>query len=264
MPTSVQESYNIIRMAMAVPPVPGNSVLSAPTVLNVFTNQGPAAWLASDIQFQFGFFASLGSPTTGGGIGANAVVLDLTNVASIQLDIKNPSSPTVFTSPSLFTALIPAASFTSPGNSLTIANWQTGSIPSNPYASNQQSIVVPMTNQQSNFAFQTTQTLVGILSAITTDSPAHQIIYGTFAIAFWPTGLGVSGAPPSNSPSYYTTAQSDARYPVVVQEVTNGTSPAALGANCPSSSPSAPQAWVQMTFSGAGGPFTLWVPGWAT
>lgn len=253
------EIYNLIRLAIPVnstnsPIVPGQTV-------NVLTGAVPAFYGGSDVQFQLGFFQNLGTAPTIGGIGSNALGLDLSNVASVQLDIKDPNS--YFSAPSLFTLVVPAASFQTPGV-IVNANWQSGFTTPAPAASNPswQNLFVNMTNQASNFNFQVNRSLVLVLSGITTASPSTQVVYGATAINFWPNPLGFTGAPPANSPSYYTTAQSDARYPVVVQNVTNGNGAAALGANCPALNPNAPANWVQVTVQGQGGPFTMFIPGW--
>lgn len=248
MPT---ESYNIIRMAVNVSALNQSVVTASAAILNVLTGTAPAAYVATDIQFQIGLFTNFGSTGAyAAGVYADASPLDMSNVSSFSLDLKNPNQPGVFVSPSLFTGVVAAAGLTPV---ITTANWQAGTA---------QQVLVPMSSLQSNFQLQANQTWVLVMSGITTDSPARQLIYGVGPMNFWPTGLNTSGAPPNNSPSYYTTAQSDARYPVVVQEVTNGNGAAALGANCPAGALNQPGAWVLMTFSGPGGPLSLWVPGW--
>ncbi len=234
---AILDTGNIIQLGVDI------SQLSSPAapgaINNAMTGQPPAGLVATDWQFQLWLFYSLNSQTP----------LSVSNLSQVQLDIKNPNAPNMFTSPSLWTGIVTAANL----STCTYADW-TG-------AKASPSLTASMTNLQSNFAVQANTTYTLVISATTTDVPAKLLFLGTTPLIIWPSGLGVTGVPVVNNPSYYTTTQSDARYPVVVASITNGVGNAALGTNCPSLAPGQPAAWVKMTLQGPGGP-TFIFPGW--
>jgi hypothetical protein len=210
----MQESYSRIRLAVNVN-APG-SVLTPTTINNVLTAASPAAFVATDIRFEIGLFSD------------NATTpLDVSNLSSIQLDLKNPNA--LFTAPSLWTKIASGGGITA----MTLGAWQAGT---------GQNCLLPMTSQESNLSIPDNENYVLVLSGITNDNPGRLLVFGATPIEFWPSGLGVSGSAPINPATYYSGAQSDTRY--LPKVISPGTGTVAFPATCPAANQQ--PTWMQI------------------
>lgn len=169
------------------------SKMDAPT--DVITGNSPQFWNAVDLQFELAFF-----------YGAN--LLSLTNYDSITVQVKQGDPRTGLP---LMAQTISSGSI---NNALSLNAWLGGN-PTDCHAL----IVFP--NAQTNLNLtDDTDTFWLVISGLTSDSPAHEIIFGACPISV--TEAGYSTYPPASvvSPTYYTAAQSDARYLLAVDLTT--------------------------------------------
>ncbi|MDB6064947.1 MAG: hypothetical protein JWR26_1155 [Pedosphaera sp.] len=157
------------------------------SINDVITAASPEFWNGVDLQFELAFFYG-------------AALLAVSNLASITVDVKSSDPRTGLP---LMSKTISSGSL---NQSLTLNAWNAGA-PADCHA------LVSFTNQETNLDLGGAQaTFWLVVSALTNDSPAHRIVLGATAINVIEGGEGVT--PPASvvNPTYYTAAQSDARY----------------------------------------------------
>jgi lysophospholipase L1-like esterase len=151
-------------------------------ILDLYTGQTPAIFAGTDVQLEIGLFQ-------------NGVLLDVGNLASLQIDLKSPGS---LLGPSALAALTSALD-----NTTTYAAWSAGA---------QQHALVGLSNSQTNLAIPSAQTFTLVVSGATTDNPGRLIVYGSTQFTVTPAGINSGASPAPAVPTFYTGGQSDARY----------------------------------------------------
>jgi hypothetical protein len=154
---------------------------------DVITGATPQFWNGVDLQFELAVFYG-------------ATLSDISNFDSITIDLKKSDPRTGLP---LMSATIPSNQL---NESLTLQAWQ-GGAPADCHA------LVTFTNAQTNLELSDdTDTFWLVVSALTADSLAHKIVLGATPLNVTEGGEGVT--PPASvvEPTYYTAAQSDARF----------------------------------------------------
>jgi hypothetical protein len=158
---------------------------------DVLTGANPQFWNGVDLQIELGLFYG-------------STLVDVSNFDSITVDLKESDPRTGLP---LMSRTIASGSL-NPG--LTLTAWN-GGAPSDCHA------LAVFTNEESNlYLSDDAVTFWLVVSALTNDSPGHKIVLGATPIVVQEGGEGVE--PPASvvNPTYYTAAQSDARYAVAV------------------------------------------------
>jgi hypothetical protein len=158
---------------------------------DVLTGNSPQFWNGVDLQFELALFRS-------------SALVDIGNIDSIMVELKTSDSRTGLP---LMSKVIASADM-NPG--LTLEDWLAGD-PDDCHAK------VQFTNAETNLYLIDDQvTFWLVISALTDDAPAHKITLGATPLIVIEDGAGVE--PPASviTPTYYTAAQSDARYTLAV------------------------------------------------
>lgn len=154
---------------------------------DVITGATPQFWNGVDLQFELAIFYG-------------ALLADISNFDSITIDLKEADPRTGLP---LMSATIGSGQL---HETLTLQAWQGG-------AATDCHALIAFTNEQTNLDLKDDAvTYWLVISAITADSPAHKIVLGATPLNVVEGGEGVE--PPASvvEPTYYTAAQSDARY----------------------------------------------------
>lgn len=158
---------------------------------DVLTGATPQFWNGVDLQFELALFYG-------------ASLLAVSNLDSITVELK-ASDPR--TGLPLMSKTIASSAL---NQSLTLNAWN-GGAPGDCHA------LVVFTNNETNLNLDAdSQSFWLVVSAITSDTPAHKIVLGATPLTVVEGGEGVT--PPASvvTPLYYTAAQSDARYTLSV------------------------------------------------
>jgi hypothetical protein len=161
------------------------------SINDVLTGANPQFWNGVDLQVELGFFYG-------------STLVDVSNFDSITVDLKESDPRTGLP---LMSRTIASGSL-NPG--LTLNAWN-GGAPADCHA------LAVFTNEESNlYLSDDAVTFWLVVSALTNDSPGHKIVLGATPIVVQEGGEGVE--PPASvvNPTYYTAAQSDARYAIAV------------------------------------------------
>lgn len=141
------------------------------------------AWLATDLRFELG-------------IKTQADWADLSNIASVTIDIYDARTTTSTLKATKTTADITAL--------LTTAQWD---------AHTHQNALIEFTGAETDFAGLTADATYWLaISALTTDSPAKTIALGAGSIVFKIGRFGEAGTAPAPAVNYYTRDEADARH----------------------------------------------------
>lgn len=154
---------------------------------DVITGNSPMFWNGVDLQFELAFFRG-------------AALADISNLASITIDLKTSLDKT---SLPLMSATLSSGSF---DMDLLLADWNAG-------AQADSHALITFTAAQANlFLTDDAVTFWLVISALTGDAPAHKVVLGATPLTVVEGGAFIP--PPSSvvQPTYYTAAQSDARY----------------------------------------------------
>ncbi len=154
---------------------------------DVVTGNSPQFWNGTDLEFELAIFRQ-------------AALADITNLASITIDIKSSLDKT---SLPLMSATLSSSGF---NTGLTLNAWNGG-------ASTDCHALITFTATQARlFLADDSDPFWIVISALTGDTPAHKVVLGASPITVVEGGAFVP--PPSYvaQPFYYTAAQSDARY----------------------------------------------------
>ncbi len=158
---------------------------------DVLTGANPQFWNGVDLQIELGIFYG-------------SALVDVSNLDSITVDLKESDPRTGLP---LMSRTIASGSL---NPALTLNTWN-GGAPADAHA------VAIFSNAETNlYLFDDAVTFWLVVSALTNDSPGHKIVLGATPIVVQEGGEGVE--PPASvvNPTYYTAAQSDARYAVAV------------------------------------------------
>jgi hypothetical protein len=166
------------------------------TINDVITGATPQFWNAVDVEFEIAIFYG-------------SVLAAVSNFDSITVDIKLADPRTGLP---VMSQTIASGSL---NNALTLSAWQ-GGAPMDCHA------LASFTHSQSNLDLGSsdTQTFWLVVSAITSDSPSHEVILGATPITVVEGGAGVEPPASVATPTYYTAAESDARYAMTVNLTT--------------------------------------------
>ncbi len=157
------------------------------SINDVLTGNSPQFWNGVDLQFELGLFRG-------------ATLLDISNLSSITIDLKESDDVTGLP---VMSATLSSGSF---NNALTLNAWNGG-------AAADSHALLTFTNSATNlFIADSPQTFWLVISALTGDSPAHKIVLGATPLTVVEGGEGVNPPASVATPLYYTAAQSDARY----------------------------------------------------
>ncbi len=154
---------------------------------DVATGGTPQFWNGADVQFELGIF-----------YGNSLAAVD--NLASITVDIKREDPRTGVP---LMSQTIAATAL---NNGLTLAAWNGG-------ATADCHAAVKFSSANNQFIFPDASANYWlVISALTTDSPAHKIVLGATPVTVMESGFGTVASAAVATPSFYTSAQSDARF----------------------------------------------------
>jgi hypothetical protein len=162
---------------------------------DVLTGATPQFWNGVDLQFELAIFYG-------------SVLAAVSNLDSITVDLKAGDPRTGLP---LMSQTVASGSL---NNALTLEAWN-GGAPTDCHA------LVVFTNAETNLDLgDDTDTFWLVISAITSDNPSHKLVLGATPLNVTEGGEGVE--PPASvvSPTYYTAAQSDARYTLSVDLTT--------------------------------------------
>ncbi len=156
-------------------------------VNDLLTGATPQFWNGVDLQFELAIFYG-------------ATLAAVSNLDSITVDLKTGDPRTGLP---LMSQTIASGSL---NQSLTLAAWQGGA------ATDCHALLVFANHQTALNLSGDVETFWLVISALTNDSPAHKLVLGATPLNVTEGGEGVT--PPASvvSPTYYTAAQSDARY----------------------------------------------------
>ena len=171
---------------------------------DVLTGNAPMFWNGVDLQFELGIFRG-------------AVLAGIGNFDSITLDLKEADPRTGLP---LMSRTIASGAL---NQALTLDAWNGG-------AATDCHALITFTNEQSNLDLDddTVQFWL-VISALTSDSPAHKIVLGATVLTVEEGGEGVEPPAAVVTPAYYTAAQSDARYSHTVDLTSINTQLTTLG-----------------------------------
>lgn len=156
--------------------------------IDQITGETPFFWQATDIVFELA--ACWGSLSSGGEL------LDVSNVATLTLSV-------VASSRSGSNLMTKTMSSSDMDNTLTSETWADYS---------KQHVSIPFTASETGVTLSTVDdTFWCVISVTTNDSPGRTITWGAFPIRIMEDGRNTSSSP-AGDPSYYTSAESDARY----------------------------------------------------
>jgi hypothetical protein len=161
------------------------------SINDVLTGANPQFWNGVDLQIELGLFYG-------------STLVDVSNFDSITVDLKESDPRTGLP---LMSQTIASGSL---NTGLTVDLWNTG-VSSDCHA------LAVFTNAETNlYLSDDAVTFWLVVSALTNDSPGHKIVLGATPIVVQEGGEGVE--PPASviNPTYYTAAQSDARYSLTV------------------------------------------------
>jgi hypothetical protein len=153
--------------------------------LDVLRRATPQFWRGNDVQFEIAVFF-------------NGALLDVSNLASLTLEIRPLGANGHAPDPSF--APLMGATVTSFDNTTTLDNWNAGT--------NQQALVV-FTAAQSNIAAGAAWLSI---FAITNDSPGRLITLCAGPVRVLEDGAGLATTPTPAADTFYTAAESDARF----------------------------------------------------
>jgi hypothetical protein len=192
--------------------------------LDVNSRATPMFWAGNDIQFEIAVFD-------------DGVLQSVANLASVTVEIRAPgpggSAPDPSSSP-LMSGTVDAGCL---NDTVTLETWNDGS------------------QQQALIAFSSTQTNIAAgaqwmtLWVITNDDPGRVITLAAGPIRVLEDGAGLTTTPPTPDATYYTAAQSDARY--LASPAFSGTPTAPTPAAGDNSTNLATTAFVQAALSPA-------------
>jgi hypothetical protein len=166
------------------------------SITDVITGLQPQFWNGVDVEFELAIFYG-------------SVLAAVNNFDSITVDVKLADPRTGLP---VMSQTIASGSL---NNSLTLAAWQ-GGAPADCHC------LASFTHSESNLNLGSSDTVTFwlVVSAITSDSPSHEIILGATPITVQEGGAGVSPPASVAAPTYYTAAESDARYAMTVDLTT--------------------------------------------
>jgi hypothetical protein len=153
--------------------------------LDVLRRATPQFWRGNDVQWEIALFF-------------NGALLDVSNLASLTLEVRPLGANGHAPDPS-FVPLM-GATITSFDNTTTLDNWNAGT--------NQQALVV-FTAAQSNI---TAGAAWLSIFAITNDSPGRVITFCAGPVRVLEDGAGLATTPTPTADTFYTAAESDARF----------------------------------------------------
>jgi hypothetical protein len=153
--------------------------------LDVLRRATPQFWRGNDVQFEISAFF-------------NGALLDVSNLASLTLEVRPLGANGHAPDPSF--APLMGATVTTFDNTTTLDNWNAGT--------NQQALVV-FTAAQSNIAAGAAWLSI---FAITNDSPGRVITLCAGPVRVLEDGAGLATTPTPTADTFYTAAESDARY----------------------------------------------------
>ena len=161
------------------------------SINDVLTGANPQFWNGVDLQIELGIFYG-------------STLVDVSNFSSITVDLKEFDPRTGLP---LMSQTIASGSI---NDALTLTAWN-GGAPTDCHA------LAVFTNEETNlYLNQDSVTFWLVVSALTGDTPAHKVVLGATPMVVQEGGEGVE--PPASvvNPTYYTAAQSDARYAIAV------------------------------------------------
>ncbi len=161
------------------------------SINDVLTGANPQFWNGVDLQIELGLFYG-------------STLVDISNFDSITVDIKEAEPRTGLP---IMSRTIASGSL---NTGLTLNAWN-GGAPADCHA------LAVFTNEETNlYLSDDSVTFWLVISALTNDSPGHKVVLGATPIVVQEGGEGVE--PPASvvNPTYYTAAQSDARYTLAV------------------------------------------------
>ncbi len=161
------------------------------SINDAITGASPQFWNGVDLEIELAFF--YGTPSA-------ATLVDISNFDSITVDLKESDPRTGLP---LMSQTIASSSI---NDAMTWTQW-TGNTPS------ACQVLAVFTNEETNLNLNDDSvTYWLVISALTNDSPGHKIVLGATPLIVQEGGEGVE--PPASvvNPTYYTAAQSDARY----------------------------------------------------
>ncbi|HTB63876.1 MAG TPA: hypothetical protein VK737_09825 [Opitutales bacterium] len=153
--------------------------------LDVLRRATPQFWRGNDLQFELALFF-------------NGALLDVSNLASLTLEIRPLGANGAAPDPSF--APLMGATVTSFDNTTTLDTWNSGA---------QQHAVIAFTATQSNIAAGAAWLSI---FAITNDSPGRVITLCAGPLRVLEDGSGLATTPTPTADTFYTAAESDARY----------------------------------------------------
>ncbi|HXC98801.1 MAG TPA: hypothetical protein VN048_05625 [Verrucomicrobiae bacterium] len=161
------------------------------SINDVLTGANPQFWNGVDLQIELGLFYG-------------STLVDVSNFDSITVDVKEAEPRTGLP---IMSQTIASGSL---NTGLTLNAWN-GGAPADCHA------LAVFTNEETNlYLSDDSVTFWLVISALTNDSPGHKVVLGATPIVVQEGGEGVE--PPASvvNPTYYTAAQSDARYSLTV------------------------------------------------
>jgi hypothetical protein len=169
------------------------------SINDAITGASPQFWNGVDLEIELAFF--YGTPSA-------ATLVDVSNFDSITVDLKESDPRTGLP---LMSQTIASGSI---NDAMTYTQWTAG-LP----ASCQ--VLAIFTNEETNLDLSSDSvTYWLVISGLTNDTPGHKVILGATPLIVQEGGAGVE--PPASvvNPTYYTAAQSDARYTLSVNLTT--------------------------------------------
>ncbi len=158
------------------------------------SNATPVFWRGNDLQFEIGVFN-------------NGVLMEVSNLASITVEIKGLSSKGTAPDPGAVALMSKTVGAGSLNNALLLADWNSGI---------DQHAVVAFTGGESNIA---ASRLWLAVWATTNDSPGRNLTLAAGLIEAAEDGVGLATTPSPPQEVFYTAVQSDARFAQVGQNL---------------------------------------------
>lgn len=160
---------------------------SMQSVLDALTGNSPSWWNGVDLELELALFRA-------------GALVDISNLSTITADLKVTDSRTGLP---LMSKTLSSGSL---NQALTLEQWN-GGAPGACHA------LLKWTHQETNLDLSDDQvTFWLVISGLTNDTPAHLIVFGAGAVTVVEAGEGVTPPAYVVEPTYYTAAQSDARY----------------------------------------------------
>jgi len=156
-------------------------------MVDVYTDSTPELWVGNDVQFEVGIYHN------------NSLVTDISNIASLTLEVKNTSDRD---GDPVMTATVSSGDL---DGAVTQDTWddKTAQHALVTFTGSETNLTVGSDNQAEYWL---------VISVITNDTPGRNITLQATTIKVVEDGTGSAGQPQNNANIYYTKDESDARF----------------------------------------------------